>query len=269
MLIHRCYIIWGSSKRVGIPLAITSALGSLTSLIGAVLVGLRFGDSTVERNDFLGDVGEQIALAGAFTSLIVNICITLLTGALATSWPNLVGQPGIEDISWSSVGQQASTHDENNVCSLSIGNNTDAKLVYLPSVESGLMYPTVMVAQLVNANIGSDDTPLAVDIGPLVVLSAAIAPALVIVRAQVDKTLEKARTNRDPGISDMQFKMPSSVARGNTTTRSTSYHLHSVDQPERKKARKNEAAVPLLSVNEDVEPRVEDEQEQEQEQDNL
>ncbi|KAL0565613.1 hypothetical protein V5O48_016407 [Marasmius crinis-equi] len=241
MLIHRCYIIWGSSKRVGIPLAVTSVLGSLTSIVGAVLVGIGIGgDTTVERNLFLAAVGEQTSMAGLLLSVLVNICITLLTAGR---------------IWW--INRESKIY---------LGVQSDNKLQHTMRIiiESGLMYPTAMVAQLINANVQKDFwAPVPVDLVPVVIISAAIAPALVIVRAQVDKTLERARTKRDPGLSDLQFKMPSSFTRGNTT-RSTSYHLKSVGQPERKQARKSDAAVPLLSVNEDVEPMVEDENENEQ-----
>ncbi|KAK1223529.1 hypothetical protein PQX77_013606 [Marasmius sp. AFHP31] len=237
MLIHRCYTIWGSSKRVGIPLIVISALGSLISIIGAILVSYGISqDTTIEHNVFLLAVGEFLILIGFILSVLVNVSVTVLTG-------NVSGR-----IWW--VNRESKIY---------LGVNTDNKLTHAMRIiiESGFMYPTMMIIQAIIANTsGGLDDPLPVDLVPVLVLSAAIAPALVVVRAHFDRTIKTEPAKQGPALTNLQFASPDTrkttgtVSRVNTS--STSHHLRSVGEPERQRARKSEATVPLLSVAEDI-----------------
>ncbi|KAJ8088190.1 hypothetical protein PM082_013741 [Marasmius tenuissimus] len=234
MLIHRCYTIWGSSKRVGIPLLVISTLGSLISIIGAILVSYGISqDTTIEHNVFLIAVGEFLILIGFILSVLVNVSVTVLTAGR---------------IWW--VNRESKIY---------LGVNTDNKLTHAMRIiiESGLMYPTMMITQAIIANTsGGLEDPLPVDLVPVLVLSAAIAPALVIVRAHFDKTIKTEPSKRGPALTNLQFALPDTrkttgtVSRVNTS--STAHHLRSVGEPERQRARKSEATVPLLSVAEDI-----------------
>ncbi|KAK1223527.1 hypothetical protein PQX77_013604 [Marasmius sp. AFHP31] len=114
----------------------------------------------------------------------------------------------------------------------------------------------MMIIQAILANTsGGLEDPLPVDLVPVVVLSAAIAPALVIVRTHFDKTIKTAPSKSSTELTNIQFALPGTQRTTTTVSRvstSISHHLRSIGEPERQRARKSEAIVPLLSVAEDV-----------------
>ncbi|KAL0057041.1 hypothetical protein AAF712_016338, partial [Marasmius tenuissimus] len=75
-------------------------------------------------------------------------------------------------------------------------------------LESGIIYPTVMIVHLIviKGSTTSKELP-SVDLYLVDVLSAGIAPTLAIVRAQIAKLTEKASSRFGfEGVSDIRFK---------------------------------------------------------------
>ncbi|KAJ8088189.1 hypothetical protein PM082_013740 [Marasmius tenuissimus] len=171
-------------------------------------------------------------LIGFILSVLVNVSVTFLTAGR---------------IWW--VNRQSKIY---------LDVNTDDQLTHAMRImiEFGFLYPTVMIIQaiLVNTPGGIGNSP-PIDLVPVVVLSAAIAPALVIVRAHFDKMIETAPSKSGTELTNIQFALPGTQRTATTVSRvitSISHHLRSVGEPERQRARKSEAIVPLLSVTEDV-----------------
>ncbi|KAI3608467.1 hypothetical protein WG66_000915 [Moniliophthora roreri] len=163
MLIHRCYLIWDSRERVALPLVVASVL---TNIIGVVNVILILVDINSESSnlDFY-NVGKAVGVVYGTTSVIVNSVLTLLTAGR---------------IWW--IHRQVRAH----------GVHTSDKLMHSVSriiLESGLLYPAMSMINLITFYTATiDDLPL--DFGPLVTLSAGIAPTLIMVRARLGKSVE-------------------------------------------------------------------------------
>ncbi|KAF9259798.1 hypothetical protein L218DRAFT_1003422 [Marasmius fiardii PR-910] len=199
MLIHRCYIIWGKLKRVGIPLLAISLSGSVLGWFGAVIVTLGITRRSMDDVDF----GEGMLLLGAIVSTSLNVIVTTLTAGR---------------IWW--VDRKSRTFR---------GNLPDQKLQYVIRIliESGVIYPAMMIIHLVVVNTSGDDTkPPPIDFYPSVVCAAGIAPSLVIIRGQIAKTLDKLRSRLsdtgNPRISDIRF-----------TARDTGYQAEALTWPPR------------------------------------
>ncbi|KAG7092866.1 hypothetical protein E1B28_009179 [Marasmius oreades] len=180
MLIHRCYIIWGHSKRVGIPLIIFSLLGSVLGLFGGILAALALSENSVDK----ASLSEGILLIGAIVSTFLNMIVTALTAGR---------------IWW--VDRESKTFR---------GSLPDKKLQYAARIvtESGLIYPLMMTLNLIVVNSTGEDSPPPLDIYPSVVCAAGIAPSLIIIRGQVAKILDKLRPRHmevNLGISEIRY----------------------------------------------------------------
>ncbi|EEB95936.1 hypothetical protein MPER_05015, partial [Moniliophthora perniciosa FA553] len=79
MLIHRCYVIWSSEKRVAIPLIIASVVANALGLVSAVMMTIGINDQTIHSNEILYNTGDHLAFAYLISSAIVNSILTLLT----------------------------------------------------------------------------------------------------------------------------------------------------------------------------------------------
>uniref|UniRef100_A0A0W0EZK2 Uncharacterized protein n=1 Tax=Moniliophthora roreri TaxID=221103 RepID=A0A0W0EZK2_MONRR len=212
MLIHRCYVIWGSRKRLAIPLLVASVLGN--RIIGVIImtvggsVAAESGwlrpedggnDSNIASDSALWRFGNKIYVAYVSISLAVNSVLTLLTAGR---------------IWW--------IHRQIYTCDRDIRAN--GKLIDSVSriiLESGLLYPTMSIIALTTYSVTTVDTfPL--DFTPVMNLSAAIAPTLIIVRAKLGKNVESLQTQAQ--VSDICFTCPcrTTLREGTTTTRSIS-----------------------------------------------
>ncbi|KAJ8075339.1 hypothetical protein PM082_019798 [Marasmius tenuissimus] len=150
MLIYRCYVVWGSKKRVVIPLATVSVAISVVSTTGTVMSFMGYRDSAIEVNQAMAAKGEIIAGTSLAISAFFNLALTLL--AAGRIW-------------WiTRTVNRSKTHT--------------ARTINKIILKSGMLYPLVMIIHLAVAN-SDPDPPL--DTFPLLVLAAGITPPLIIV----------------------------------------------------------------------------------------
>ncbi|KAI3607380.1 hypothetical protein WG66_004497 [Moniliophthora roreri] len=214
MLIHRCYLIWGSKKRVAIPLIIASAITNVAGLVGATIDTIGDTDSAMSLAlyDFGGDItlAYQIALSPAMNSIL-----TLLTGMLqllarlASSANSRIYEAG--RIWW--IHRQVRAHNI---------HTTSDKLIYSISriiLESGTLYPVLSIVGLVLKNATTIDA-LPLDFFPLVTLSAGIAPTLIMVRTKLGKNVESLQDQ----VSGTRFTSRPEPREGTTTVSRVPVH---------------------------------------------
>ncbi|KAI3618085.1 hypothetical protein WG66_005660 [Moniliophthora roreri] len=177
MLIHRCYLIWGSKKRIAIPLIVASALTNVVGLVGAIMITIGESDKTIDSNLALYKVGSTIVATYQTASPTVNFILSFLTAGR---------------IWW--IHRQVRAHNI---------YTTKDKLIYAVSriiLESGLLYPIFSIITLVSANTPRTGIIL-FDFLPLMILSSGIAPTLIMVRAKLGKNVESLQDQ----ISGIRF----------------------------------------------------------------
>uniref|UniRef100_A0A0W0G6G9 Uncharacterized protein n=1 Tax=Moniliophthora roreri TaxID=221103 RepID=A0A0W0G6G9_MONRR len=176
MLINRCYVIWSSKKRVAIPLITASVITNAIGLAGVITIAIASRDTFVESNQVLYLAGSNIAFAFSIISAFVNSVITLLTAGR---------------IWW--IYRKARNHGVN-------ANDNLVQAVSRIIFESGILYPICIVASLIALNT-KPQNQVAFDFYPVAVLSAGIAPTLIMVRAKLGKNVESMQDV----VSDIRF----------------------------------------------------------------
>ncbi|KAL0570374.1 hypothetical protein V5O48_011589 [Marasmius crinis-equi] len=231
MLIHRCYLVWGNNRKVGIPLYAASILGSVLTLVAAIIMSVGISrDASIETNAmFVNVVGEQVELASLILNTIINTAVTVLTAGRiwwVERQSRAYGGPFEEDI---------------------------LRYAIRMIIESGIIYPLFMFIHLLIANAGDDP----INFYPSAILAAAIAPSLIIVRAQVSKALDKLRSGKAFGgvggggsgaISNIRFgtRPDSSMLRGDSLL--ASIMIPPKDLEAKIADEKADVAEPLLAI---------------------
>ncbi|KAG7098323.1 hypothetical protein E1B28_000284 [Marasmius oreades] len=175
ILIHRCYTIWQKRKRILIPLSISvfivSVLG-FTSMIMTTVGGQK------NRNPKVAKDGSLVQTVYFGLDAAVNFAISLLTGAPYQVW---------------SVSREVG-----DLMGASSIKKTYQRVIAI-ILESGILYPTIIVLHLVFRNtFAKGGTPI--NLFPLLTLVAGIAPTLIVVRAGL------ASESKDPaGSSALRF----------------------------------------------------------------
>ncbi|KAK1231605.1 hypothetical protein PQX77_005283 [Marasmius sp. AFHP31] len=197
MLIHRCYIIWGRSKRVAIPLIILSAIGSLFFFGASVAIVVGDVNISSQTGWKLRSYAELLTIVGSALSAAVNVLVTLLTAGRI--WQ-------VNRLSRAHYGV-SEKRDKRKL-------PTAARII----LESGIIYPTVMVVQL-TTSLGYHGRVQFLDLNPVVVLSAGIAPTLALLRAQMTKLSERTSSKvRFERVSDVRFDSARLARLGGTST---------------------------------------------------
>uniref|UniRef100_A0A0W0EUV5 Uncharacterized protein n=1 Tax=Moniliophthora roreri TaxID=221103 RepID=A0A0W0EUV5_MONRR len=190
MLIHRCYAIWSFRKRVVLPLIaasfITNALGIVCAI--TLIIG------TTESNYAAFRVSQVTNGVYNICSAIVNGMLTLLTAGR---------------IWW--IRRQVRAHG-------TFSSDTFVQAVSKIILESGMIYPFFTVVALIVTNT-STPSILPFDFFPLTVLSAGIAPTLIIIRARLGKNVESLQDM----ISDFRFTSQESPREVTTRSRAQVY----------------------------------------------
>ncbi|ESK84254.1 hypothetical protein Moror_3793 [Moniliophthora roreri MCA 2997] len=176
MLIHRCYLIWDSKKRVAIPLIIASILSNGLGIVCAITVTIGSRNLANQSNYKIFLVGDITSGAYNISSAVVNGVLTLLTAGR---------------IWWIHRGVRA--HGIH-------ASDTFIQSVSRIILESGIIYPICIVATQIVTNTATPDV-MPFDFFPLTVLSAGIAPTLIMVRARLGKNVE----NLQDMLSDIRF----------------------------------------------------------------
>ncbi|KAJ8088131.1 hypothetical protein PM082_013682 [Marasmius tenuissimus] len=200
MLIHRCYLIWGRRKRVAIPLIVFSTISSFIFLGARVATDVGFGNMRYQWGVKLVTYGEAFKFPGLIVSAVVNVLVTLLTAGRIW-WVNRQSQ------AYLGVSEKKNTHKLSTVIRIIL--------------ESGMIYPTVMAVQVI-ASWQYDDVELRstpVDLTSVTALSAGIAPTLALLRAQMTKLSERARSKpKSERVSDIRFNSARLARLGGTST---------------------------------------------------
>ncbi|KAI3604613.1 hypothetical protein WG66_008178 [Moniliophthora roreri] len=174
MLVHRCYVIWGFRKRIGVPLIVASVLINTLGLIAVIILTIGVTKTSDDSNWALFGVGGILIIAYIIGSTIFNSVLTLLTAGR---------------IWW--IHRQVEAHAVH--CS-GFAIRTISRII----LESGIIYPAVQVASLVLVNV-SPKTPY--DFSAVSVMAAGIAPTLIIVRAKLGQSVESLQEQ----ASEIQF----------------------------------------------------------------
>ncbi|KAK1228046.1 hypothetical protein PQX77_008925 [Marasmius sp. AFHP31] len=193
MLVHRCHVIWGSRKRIGYPLFLISALLNIIALASVVIyeIGARHIDT-------------QLALVntGGMMNSIFFVCIagfnTILTLMTASR------------IWW--ITRRAGAM---------MGGEVDRRYRTIVAIilESGWIYPLVLIINATVEFATEVDTVLPVSIDPLIWQFAGLAPTLIFVRARSGKSVDSVQQM----VSTMQFPSRTAVESQDTQ------RFHTVD----------------------------------------
>ncbi|ESK91921.1 hypothetical protein Moror_10423 [Moniliophthora roreri MCA 2997] len=178
MLIHRCYLIWGSKKRVGLPLIVASVLTNALGIISGIITTI--STTNIESYPMLLQVGGSIGFAYAVSSVVINSMLTLLTGM---SKVHLSTLPNVNTVR---------AHDI---------HTSDALVSSVSRIilETGALYPIFAVVNLIVDNTLGLATPI--DLYSITTLIAGIAPTLIMVRGKLGKNVESLQDH----VSDICF----------------------------------------------------------------
>uniref|UniRef100_A0A0W0FSY0 Integral membrane protein n=1 Tax=Moniliophthora roreri TaxID=221103 RepID=A0A0W0FSY0_MONRR len=173
MLIHRCYLIWGSKKRVGLPLIVASVLTNALGIISGIITTI--STTNIESYPMLLQVGGSIGFAYAVSSVVINSMLTLLTAGRV--W-------------W--IHRTVRAHDI---------HTSDALVSSVSRIilETGALYPIFAVVNLIVDNTLGLATPI--DLYSITTLIAGIAPTLIMVRGKLGKNVESLQDH----VSDICF----------------------------------------------------------------
>ncbi|KAJ8088166.1 hypothetical protein PM082_013717 [Marasmius tenuissimus] len=182
VLIHRCYLLW-DKKQMIILLAAACFLANAILLIGTILSALGYRDLDSEKSRILVVEGQTLFASAMIATGVLNVVLTCLTAGRIW-WIGI--RPG------QSLG-----------VTLTYAKKYRTLLRII--LESGIIYPLTTAVHLVVLNcLTPDQIPF--DSFPLVVLAAAIAPTLIVIRARLGMT--STPTVEDiPSYSQISFRV--------------------------------------------------------------
>ncbi|KAK7045781.1 hypothetical protein VNI00_007182 [Paramarasmius palmivorus] len=163
-------------------------------LANAAVNTIAVSDSRIESNYALYIEGGAIGLAYNILSAVNNSVITLLTAGR---------------IWW--IHREVRAYG-------SFASDTLIQSVCRIIFESGVIYPLCQIIHLIEVNtVSLSAAPI--DLYPLLPLSAAIAPTLIMVRAKLGKNVE----NLQDSVSDIRFNTKSAQREGGYIARSQTH----------------------------------------------
>ncbi|THU94702.1 hypothetical protein K435DRAFT_798677 [Dendrothele bispora CBS 962.96] len=169
VLIHRCYIVWGSRKWI-ILLPVLASI--LLNSFGLVAVGIKtkgFSNTTTEANFQLMLKGLDYTLKYFYANAALNLILTL----------TIAGR-----IWW--IGIKTRTLTKYSKQSRIICNKY--KAIFAISLEAGILYPLFLVIHAaITANV--DVIPIPVDLTPIAIQLAGIAPTFIIVHTCLGRSI--------------------------------------------------------------------------------
>ncbi|ESK87373.1 hypothetical protein Moror_11697 [Moniliophthora roreri MCA 2997] len=202
MLLHHCYVIWGSSKWIALPIVFIMVSLAICDVVASIL-------GTIGVNNFADPAKVQLYLQGGkidqafwLANMGVNITLTLLTAGR---------------IWW--ISHEAQKH-------LGPAIKTKYNTIVAIILESGIIYPIFLTANVINeALTNPDGTGLSIfSLWVVVYQIAGIAPTLIIIQAARGKTIEY--TSMGKVISSLHFADGAGPESGNLDTRS---HVQMID----------------------------------------
>ncbi|KAJ8074383.1 hypothetical protein PM082_015283 [Marasmius tenuissimus] len=183
ILMYRCYIIWGSRKRVIVLPLFAVVPFSVVGFTGVIMYGIGNKDQAVPSNLDLVVRGDMLEMIYMIASASVNALLTLLTAGR---------------IWW--ITKEART-----LMGRSVSKN----------LESGLLYPVFAMLHIALTET-SDLVYVPVNFLPTVVQMGAIAPTLIIVRASLGESVESVHSVK---FTTMRFQQGQSANTPSDQTR--------------------------------------------------
>uniref|UniRef100_A0A0W0FZV2 Uncharacterized protein n=1 Tax=Moniliophthora roreri TaxID=221103 RepID=A0A0W0FZV2_MONRR len=210
MLLHRCYVIWGSSKWIAFPIIFIIISLAICQIVASIF-------ATIGISNFADPAKVQLYLQGGtidqafwLANMGVNITLTLLTAGR---------------IWW--ISHEARKH-------MGPAIRTKYNMIVAIILESGIIYPIFLTANTINEALTNPDgtglSPFSIWVVTYQV--AGIAPTLIIIQAAKGKTIE--HTSMNQALSSLHFADGAGPRSGNLDTRS---HVLTVDIEARLSAR--------------------------------
>ncbi|ESK86786.1 hypothetical protein Moror_15148 [Moniliophthora roreri MCA 2997] len=194
MLLHRCYVIWGSSKRILFPMIFVMLSLAICDIVATVL-------SVIGINNYADPVNQRLYIQGSiidegfwWANMGVNIILTLLTAGR---------------IWWIS-------HEARKYMGPAI--KTKYNTIVAIILESGIIYPILLTAATLIDKLADPDRSGSAPVSLWIVTYqvAGIAPTLIIIWAAEGKTVE--HTSMNQALSTLHFVEGAGPGLGNSDT---------------------------------------------------
>uniref|UniRef100_A0A0W0FWN9 Uncharacterized protein n=1 Tax=Moniliophthora roreri TaxID=221103 RepID=A0A0W0FWN9_MONRR len=202
MLLHRCYIIWGSSKWIAFPFIFIMLSLAISEIVASAFIVIGASDTTNLAKVQLYLQGNTIDTAFWLAEMGVNIILTLLTAGR---------------IWW--ISQEARKH-------MGPAIKTKYNTIIAIILESGILYPIFLTTTAIYTLLIDPDAQNSSPFSLFIVTYqvAGIAPTLIIIRAARGKTVEHTSMNQI--ISSLHFASGAVSGSGNPDSRS---HIKTID----------------------------------------
>ncbi|KAK1223918.1 hypothetical protein PQX77_013197 [Marasmius sp. AFHP31] len=168
MLIHRAYILWESNRIMLYALALPAFAINVTNFVVSVMLSVGMAKLSMRH---VYDAAEPINTGVSIANAIFNALLSLLTAGR---------------IWW--VSREARKL-------MGRGVHTKYKAIVAAILESGLLYPTTLLASIVVPRVldPRNEGLVPVDLGPIATLMSGLAPTLIIVRVAYGKPVESVQ----------------------------------------------------------------------------
>ncbi|THU81271.1 hypothetical protein K435DRAFT_972404 [Dendrothele bispora CBS 962.96] len=167
MLIHRCYVIWGSQKRIGLPLII---LSFMINGLGLAINLIDIAETSHRELSYLRPIDLTMSNVFDISNAVVNSFLTLMTAGRIW-WISRQARPMLET-------ERVKKY------------NTIVAVI----LESGIIYPLALIidACVVFTVDSSINGVVPIVTTPLVWQAAGIAPTLIIARARSENSFDSS-----------------------------------------------------------------------------
>ncbi|ESK87377.1 hypothetical protein Moror_11685 [Moniliophthora roreri MCA 2997] len=196
MLLHRCYVIWGSSKWIAFPLIFVILSLAICETVSIAFIVIGASDTTDPAKRRLYFQGNIIDSAFWLANMAVNMILTLLTAGR---------------IWW--ISREARKH-------LGPAIKTKYNTIVAIILESGILYAIFLTTTVVYELLADPEVHGLAPFSFFVIVYqvAGIAPTLIIIRAAAGKTIEQTSMNQV--VSSLHFANEAGLGSGNLDTRS-------------------------------------------------
>ncbi|KAJ8087388.1 hypothetical protein PM082_006218 [Marasmius tenuissimus] len=195
MLIHRCHVIWSSRKRIGYPLFVISVLLNIIALASIIIyeIGARHIDTQL-----------KLVNTGGMMNSIFFVCIAVFNTILTLMTASRIW--------WITRRARAM-----------MGGEVDQRYKTIVAIilESGWIYPLVLIVNATVEFATEVDTILPISIDPLIWQFAGLTPTLIFVRARSGKSVDSVQQM----VSTMQFPSRTAIE-SQDAQRFHTVHLH-------------------------------------------
>uniref|UniRef100_A0A0W0F438 Uncharacterized protein n=1 Tax=Moniliophthora roreri TaxID=221103 RepID=A0A0W0F438_MONRR len=195
MFIHRCYVIWNFHKGIGLLFICATLLATGLGITSVITMAVaESAKRSMEIDDMVYTKGQTLFAAYIFVNVAVNLCLTMMTGGRLMWLCNEIrkmAEPDADLSQWRGWPR--------------------CKKLLTIILESGIMYPTtVLIYSVVDRSLVPRGAETAViDLLPVVLVVAGIAPTLIIVRAKLGIAFEATLRVEDHSSYPLDYDTPS------------------------------------------------------------